>query len=326
MNPILPLAGSPPEISVTAPVNQAIDRVKRVLFQPFDAGKWFVIGFCAWLAHLGEQGVSTGFNFGSFDGGRGRGGMRHEFEQAKEYVLGNLYWIGPLIAALVLLGLVLWVLFTWLNSRGKFMFLHCVALNTAEVSVPWRKFAREGNSLCVFRLLLGLVGSLLTLPLVALMVVSIFRMVVAGAPSIGGIGLAAGALLIVIALALVFALIGKLTTDFVVPIMFLRGTKCLAGWRELRGLLSGNLGHLVLYLLFQIVLAIVIGVMVFLVVIVTCCLAGCLLALPYLGTVLLLPVLMFKRAYSLHYLAQFGQGYDVFAPATLPTESAPSAA
>jgi hypothetical protein len=229
--------------------------------------------------------------------------------------MGNLYWIGPLIAVLVLVGLALWVLFTWLNSRGKFMFLHCVALNTAEVAVPWRKFAREGNSLCVFRLLLGLVGALLTLPLVALMVVSIVRMAVAGEPSVGGIALAAGALLIVIALALVFALIGKLTADFVVPIMFLRGTKCLAGWQELRGMLSGNFGHLILYLLFQIVLAIVIGIMVLLVVLVTCCLAGCLMALPYLGTVLLLPVLMFKRAYSLHYLAQYGQAYDVFTPA-----------
>jgi molecular chaperone DnaJ len=28
--------------------------VKRVLFQPFDLGKWFVIGFAAWLAHLGD--------------------------------------------------------------------------------------------------------------------------------------------------------------------------------------------------------------------------------------------------------------------------------
>jgi len=47
---------------------------------------------------------------------------------------------------------------------------------------------------------------------------------------------------------------------------------------------------------------------------VTCCIAGCLFALPYLGTVFLLPILVFERAYSLHYLAQFGPDYDVFAP------------
>jgi len=26
-----------------------MDRVKRLLFQPFDLGKWFMIGFGAWL-------------------------------------------------------------------------------------------------------------------------------------------------------------------------------------------------------------------------------------------------------------------------------------
>jgi hypothetical protein len=57
------------------------------------------------------------------------------------------------------------------------------------------------------------------------------------------------------------------------------------------------------------------------VVLVTCCCAGCLLLLPYLGTVLLLPVLVFKRAYPLYFLAQFGPEYDVFPP---PSAAAPS--
>ena len=42
------------EMSVTLPVGQAMDRVKKVLFQPFDLARWFAIGFCAWLAYLGE--------------------------------------------------------------------------------------------------------------------------------------------------------------------------------------------------------------------------------------------------------------------------------
>jgi hypothetical protein len=39
----------------------------------------------------------------------------------------------------------------------------------------------------------------------------------------------------------------------------------------------------------------------------------------YLGIVVLFPVLVFKRSYSLYFLAQFGREYDVFPPATLPT-------
>jgi len=60
--------------------------------------------------------------------------------------------------------------------------------------------------------------------------------------------------------------------------------------------------------------------MVLIVVLMTCCIAGCFMAIPYLGTVLLLPVLIFYRAYSLHFLAQFGPEYDVFPPdAASPT-------
>jgi hypothetical protein len=63
-----------------------------------------------------------------------------------------------------------------------------------------------------------------------------------------------------------------------------------------------------------------IGIIVLLAILATCCIAGCLLLLPFLGTVLLLPVLVFKRAYPLYYLAQYGPQYDVFpVPPALPS-------
>jgi hypothetical protein len=77
-------------------------------------------------------------------------------------------------------------------------------------------------------------------------------------------------------------------------------------------LVSANIGNILLYLLFQIVLGLVIGMLVFVVVLATCCIAGCLLALPFLGTVFYLPVLVFQRSYSLFYLAQFGPSHNAF--------------
>jgi len=225
------------------------------------------------------------------------------------------------VVAVVLLGLILWVVFTWLNSRGKFMFLHCVALNAAEVEVPWKKFASAGNSLWRFQLGLGLVGMAVMLPLLALIIIPVLQMVLRGAPNAAGIVVAAVALLGLIAAAIGLAIIGKLLTDFVVPIMFLRNKPCLAGWSELGGLLAAHLGSFVLYFLMQILLGIVIGALVLIVILVTCCIAGCFMMIPYIGTVLLLPVLVFKRAYSLHFLAQFGPEYDVFPPAA-PSPSA----
>ena len=34
-------------ISVIEPVSEAIEKTKIILFRPFDAEKWLVIGFCA---------------------------------------------------------------------------------------------------------------------------------------------------------------------------------------------------------------------------------------------------------------------------------------
>ena len=314
MNPIQPLP-TEREISVTEPLGLAWARVKLVLFQPFDVGKWFIIGFCAWLTQLGQQGFGSpggAFNVNSGNPPNGAD-LREGFNQVRNYVTENLYWLGPVILAGVILGLTLWLVFIWLNSRGQFMFLHCVARNEAEVAGPWRDYARQGNSLWLFRLALGILSLVVMGTLVALIAIPIVQMVGAGQPHAGGIALAAGAFLLLLGAGLVFFLIGKLTTDFVVPIMLLRGSKCLAGWRELRALLSGHWGDLFLYLLFQLVISILIGAAIMVVVLITCCLAGCLFALPYLGTVLLLPVLMFQRAYTAHYLAQFGREFDVFA-------------
>jgi ABC-type transport system involved in multi-copper enzyme maturation permease subunit len=106
--------------------------------------------------------------------------------------------------------------------------------------------------------------------------------------------------------------------DFVVPIMFLRTTSCTAGWREFLTILSVNKARFTLYILFQIVIAMVIGAIVWMGFCIGCCLCcvSLLLLIPYIGTVILLPVHVFTRSYSLLYLKQFGPEFDVFSSET----------
>jgi len=303
-----------PEISVTAPVGWALGRVKRMLFKPFDIHKWLVIGFCAWLANLGEAGGNLNVR-GPSGGGHSSGGTQsfREFaDQAGQWISQNLYWIVPVAVAVVVLMLALGLLVMWLSSRGKFMFLHCVALDVAEGKRPWREFATEANSLFWFRLVLGLIGLAVFLPLGGGFTILVGQMLYYEKAEGGYIVLAIGLVLALFVLGICFALVYKFTKDFVVPIMFLRRVRCTVAWREFLDLLRGNAGRFTLYILFQIVLAIVIGFMIMAVVLATCCTAACLLAIPYVGTVILLPVLVFERSYSLHYLAQYGPAYDVF--------------
>ena len=65
-------------------------------------------------------------------------------------MLANLGWIIPLAFFVFILLLAIWVFILWLNSRGKFMFVHCVALDKAEVDAPWHKYADPANSLFCF--------------------------------------------------------------------------------------------------------------------------------------------------------------------------------
>ena len=47
-------------LSVIDPINPAFARTKRILFQPFDFGKWLRLGFCAFLMGLAEGGGGGG--------------------------------------------------------------------------------------------------------------------------------------------------------------------------------------------------------------------------------------------------------------------------
>lgn len=301
-------------ISVARPVSQAFNRVGRILFSPFDAGKWFLLGFCAWLALLGHSGGSANFNFNRGGGRTDLESMRHGLRDGLGFVHQNLFWILPLAAFLIVCLLALWVLFLWLSSRGQFMFLDGVVRNRAAVAEPWQRYRREANSLFRFRLVLVAASLVVIWPVLILggfrAVRAILRATWTPAEIWGLVNLG----LMVFALFLLFALVHKLTRDFVVPIMYRRGGTCLAAWRTFLDLLGAHFGSFVLYLLFQIVLGLAAAVTIMTTIVLTCCIAGCLMVLPYLGTVALLPVHVFFRAYSIHYLAQYGPEYDVFPP------------
>jgi hypothetical protein len=96
--------------------------------------------------------------------------------------------------------------------------------------------------------------------------------------------------------------------------MYLRTASCVEAWRILLDVMGFNKARFLLYLLFQFVLTVAIGAMVLATVCVTCCCAACIFAIPYIGTVALLPLYVFGRSYSLYYLSQYGPEFNAIAP------------
>jgi len=294
-------------VSVIDPISRAIDWTTEVLFRPFRIEKWFVLGFCAWLAMLGQGGGSGGSSRWNTDTDRAE--IEHGLHQAWEWVLVHLVSILLIAGVLACVFLVIWLLLLWLSSRGKFMFLDGVVNNRAAVVEPWHQFRSAGNSLFVFRVVLGLVG------LASVIAVLTFGTLVVW----GGIEASEGEPLFILALVLVvvaliglgivFALVGLAINDFLVPLMYVRGCGVSAAWRELGRLFSNRPGAFILYVLIKIFLAIFVGIIA----VMACCLTCCIVLLPYIGTVILLPIYVFLRAYSVYFLGQFGPQYSRFA-------------
>ncbi len=108
-------------------------------------------------------------------------------------------------------------------------------------------------------------------------------------------------------------LAGFFTQQFVVPIMAKHHLTATAAWRRFLPLLRANAGGFALYVIVTLAVWMVVGMAVLFAGCMTCCIGFILLAIPWLGTLPLLPALLFFRLLSVHYLAQLGPEYDLFA-------------
>ncbi|MDH3522777.1 MAG: hypothetical protein OES32_04260 [Acidobacteriota bacterium] len=293
-------------MSLTAPLARGWDRMVQMLFRPFDLAKWLVVGFAAWLAGLADGG-NYGGSYGP--GSDGDAGMSREkiVEDARagwEWLLAHELVAG-LIAAGCLLLLVLVLVVLWVSSRGKFVFLDNVVHDRAEIAAPWTRFRRLGNSLFFFRLVAGLVCIPVALGLAGLGAWLALRpggwAHEEGVAAIAGIaGTAALAAVAVVAALYLFFFLNA----YVVPLMHRHDLGVLAAWRRFLDLAWGHWGSLVLSGLFVFVLYALAFSAIVVTGFMTCCLGFLLLALPYVGTVLLLPLIVTYRAFTVEFIAQ----------------------
>jgi hypothetical protein len=152
------------------------------------------------------------------------------------------------------------------------------------------------------------------LPLAVLAGFVAFQTFGQGSVAVPGAILLGFLVLAMIGIGTLFGLVQFLVREFVLPLQFQRRSGAWAACRECLGLVGARPGIFLLYLICWIALNMVEVAVLLIVVLATCCIAGCLFVIPFVGTVLLLPLHVFDRAVSLHLLAQFGPQYDVFRP------------
>ncbi len=289
-------------LSVIAPIGKALQTVRRAIFSPFEPLAWLALAFTAWLDALPKGGfpplgLGLSLSLGPPVGPLVRNWVC--MHRALFVVMAGGMGVVSLAAGLVLL---------WVRCRGAFLFLDNVRGGRAEIRAPWIRFRREGHSLFLFSAAFAaVVLAVLAVTLLALLAAAWPGMSRAalGARAVGAL-LAGGLFLLCFGLAVLG--IQALLHDFVVPLMALRQCGVMAAWATVLALFKAHAAAFGLYLLFRLALGLGLSI-----VLLGCCCLGCgVVLIPYVGAVILLPLLVFWRAYSLHFLEQFGPAYRLF--------------
>jgi hypothetical protein len=317
------------QIQYLRPLSESWQHTKRMLFQPFDLGKWLVIGFTAWLAGLfrGGGGEVNRSIKGPADVHLAAQEMARGVSRAVHRLLESPFTGTLIVLAVVALILIVLALL-WVSSRAKFMFLDNVANDRAAVVEPWKRLRRLGDSLFLWRLCFGVASLVLVLLIVGGTVASLVLVAAGKSLDPGSLLVVVLAAMIILALSVVILFVVIWVENFVVPIMYRFNLGVLAAWSHFWRWLRVYPAAFIVYGLFVILLAICFGLTVVLFGLMTCCIGLILIALPYVGTVLLLPVWVTYRSLGPRFLEQLSPEFGIFpapmAEAAAAVEEAPT--
>lgn len=299
------------------PLMRAWERMKNILMRPFDLAKWLVLGFSVWLAAL-VDGAGGGewkwiWDNDDFPGRVNLHDGGDLFRNAGE----ALIWV-PLIFVLIMAVAAILLVLLWVSSRAKFIFLDNVVHNRAQIVEPWHRLREIGDSLFLWR-----VGFVVACGLVILLLAALFfapTVAFSNSDVLSGLSYAAMGfgVLILSACGIVAAFVILMLEAFVIPIMYKYELKATEAWSYFLPWLKDRPLSFLLYGLFVLMMAF--GYVIFLGL--ACVLTCCIVALPYVGTVILLPVWVTYRLFSLEFLKQFDPGFDLFSRLEAETENA----
>ena len=287
-------------ISYIDPLSRAFRYMRNSLFHPFDISKWFIVGFSAFLAGL-LDGWGDGMNWKGDAGKMDINRLRDLPYIVRDWITDNLEW-SVLIALGIFIIILLFILITWLSSRGKFLFLENVVNNNTLIRKSWSNYADEADSLFLWRLVYGLTALLIIFSIIFYGIYYYEEL-----KTLTIIGL-------VCLLLFTFVLFGYVSlflNDFIVPIMYKHRISANDAWLKFILLFNETPIPFILYGLFVLFLVIVIVICVVAFGFLTCCIGFVLLAIPYIGSVIFLPVTYTFRAFSLAFLGQFDSQYKL---------------
>jgi hypothetical protein len=293
-------------MNIEQPIHNAWKRTREWLFRPFSLTIWCRLGFVAWLASFLAGSDVPSFHF-SFS---------HSATNQPEYS-GFQHWIESLglegtmlvVCGIVLIiGLFLVLLF-WIGARAQFMFLDNVVRRRTAVRDPWREFREQGNRFFGFYAWVASVPLLVLVLIVLLGVVAFWPDFVSREwPSWSRVVPWMVTFMVTVLFAVVWSVGLLLYRDFGVPILYVENCTATAAASRVWQIARRSPGQCLLYLLARIILAVVCGMLGGAILVATCLIGS----LPYVGTVLTLPLWVFRQSFVLDCLSQLAPEYRLW--------------
>jgi hypothetical protein len=248
-------------ISAADTISLAFQHTKQQLLRPFRMGQWSKLALVGLLA--GELSSGGGCNFRIPHIPERTGGSQHFLRLAFPSI--DPVALAGLIALLVVLAVVLWLFFLYVNSVMRFILFDSVIAKQCQVRQSWRRRQGPGLRYFVWQLALFAVTMVAITILVGIPLAFGFALGWLKNPGEHVLPLVLGGILLfflVGAFVICLMAVVVLTKDFVVPQMALEDITAFEAWRRLLPMLNQEKGGYAGYLGMKIVMALGAAVLV----------------------------------------------------------------
>jgi len=247
-------------ISAIDAISPAFQHTRQQLLQPFKVSQWAKLALVGFLAGELSGGGCSGGNFQMpthTDGG----------QRLVGFALPNVnpMLFASLIGLLIVLALVFWILFLYVNSVMRFILFDSVIAKRCEIRRGWSRRQGEGfryfvwQLLFLFAMLAGLTV-LIGIPAALALAAGWLK-----EPREHMVPLILGGMFlffVVMSFVVISLAVHVLTKDFVVPEMALENISAIEGWRRLLPMLKAEKGGYAGYIGMKVVMALGAAVLV----------------------------------------------------------------
>ncbi|MDY5695551.1 MAG: hypothetical protein SPK75_04150 [Victivallales bacterium] len=270
---------------------------------PFNWSTWLVLSLGFWLAQLGEGGASLSMPFNPGDGGDVAGRLTTGVQSAADAIGTTVaMFLLILLSVVFLFSLVIGLILLWVRSRARFVTLDMMlrGVEADSFGARWTRFARQGNSYFLTQILLFVFLLFLGFAFVAFMGF-------AAAMSLGenrgafSAGLLIGAGIVFGFFCILAWIYLHLYQDYGAVLMYRSGCSGSEAIQALNRALFSKPGVFVRYLLGLFVIVMLVSLAVGVFSCLTCCMGAMLLAIPFVGTIVLLPTFVFRWQFMLEF-------------------------